>query len=207
MTHDDYSASGYGEIAVGFGERPAILVIDFQKSHTSQEFPFGARPLALRALENTLKLLEVARPMSVPVAVCFTAYQSERDMPYWKIRPVRETYLPGNAAIDLHEGLVDPNYDLVVRKTGPSMFYETKVQPFLTKAGVDTVIITGVNTSGCIRATVIDSFQRGYRTIVPEDCVGDVEEGPHRDNLRDVERRYADVVTLDLVLAYLHGRA
>jgi maleamate amidohydrolase len=207
MSHDEYSNSGYGEIPVGFGARPAILVIDFQKSHTSQQFPFGGRPLALRALENTLKLLKVARPLGVPVAVCFTAYQSERDMPHWKIRPVRETYLPGNDAIQLHEGLVDPTYDLVVRKTGPSIFYETKVEPFLTKASVDTVILTGVNTSGCIRASVIDSFQRGYRTIVPEDCVGDVEEGPHRDNLRDVERRYADVVTLDSVVNYLLSRS
>lgn len=203
MTADDYSASGYGEIKVGFGSRPAILVIDFQKSHTSQEFPFGARPLALRALENTRKLLEVARPLNIPVAVCYTSYQGERDMPYWKIRPVRETYLPGNRAIELEESIVDRSYDLVIRKTGPSIFYETKVEPFLTKASVDTVIVTGVNTSGCIRATVIDSFQRGYRTIVPEDCVGDVEEGPHRDNLRDVERRYADVVDLQTVTNYL----
>lgn len=203
MSNDDYKESGYGEIAVGFGKRPAILVVDFQKSHTSQEFPFGGRPLAIRALENTRKLLAVARPLGVPVAVCFTAYQSERDMPFWKIRPVRETYFPGNRAIMLEDNLSDPSYDLVIRKTGPSMFYETKVEPFLTKAGVDTVIITGVNTSGCIRATVIDSFQRGYRTIVPEDCVGDVEEGPHHDNLRDVERRYADVVDLETVLTQL----
>src|SRR5262249_36571125 len=109
--------------------------------------------------------------------------------------------------IKLDESISDPNYDLVIRKTGPSIFYETKVEPFLTKASVDTVIVTGVNTSGCIRATVIDSFQRGYRTIVPEDCVGDVEEGPHRDILRDVERRYADVVDLASVLAYLRGLA
>lgn len=203
MTYDDYKGSGYGEIAVGYGQRPGILVIDFQKSHTSQEFPFGGRPLAMRALENTRKLLAVARPLGIPVAVCYTAYQSERDMPYWKIRPVRENYLPGNPAIELDDSIVDRDYDLVIRKTGPSIFYETKVEPYFTKASVDTVIVTGVNTSGCIRATVIDSFQRGYRTIVPEDCVGDVEEGPHRDNLRDVERRYADVVTLDSVLGYL----
>lgn len=202
MSNDDYKHAGYGEIKVGFGSRPAILVIDFQKSHTSQEFPFGGKPLALRALENTRKLLEIARPLNIPVAVCFTAYQSERDMPYWKIRPVRENYLPGNKAIELDETISDPSYDLVIRKTGPSMFYETKVEPFLTKAGVDTVIVTGVNTSGCVRATVIDSFQRGYRTIVPEDCVGDVEEGPHHDNLRDVERRYADVVSLKEVVDY-----
>ena len=205
MTEDGYATAGYGAIDIGYGKRPAILVVDFQKSHVSQEFPFGGRPLVLRALENTMKLLPVARERNIPVAVCYTAYQSERDMPYWKIKPVRENYLPGNWAIELDERVADTNYDLVVRKTGPSIFYETKIEPFLTKAGVDTVIVTGVNTSGCIRATIIDSFQRGYRTIVPEDCVGDVEEGPHRDNLRDVSRRYADVVDLDSVLSYLNG--
>ena len=202
VLRDEYESAGYGEVAVGYGKRPAILVIDFQKSHTSQEYPFGGKPLAVRALENTRKLLDVARPLSIPVAVCFTAYQSERDMPFWKIKPVRDNYIMPNDAIQLEDNLVDSSYDLVIRKTGPSMFYETKVEPFLTKASVDTVIVTGVNTSGCIRATVIDSFQRGYRTIVPEDCVGDVEEGPHRDNLRDVGRRYADVVGLESVLAY-----
>ncbi|MBN8891527.1 MAG: hypothetical protein BGP12_15040 [Rhodospirillales bacterium 70-18] len=145
------------------------------------------------------------RPLGIPVAVCFTAYQSEHGMPYWKIRPVRETYLPGNAAIELDESIVDRSYDLVIRKTGPAIFYETKVEPFLTKASVDTVIVTGVNTSGCIRASVIDSFQRGYRTIVPEGCVGDVEEGPHHDTLRDVERRHAELVTLDSVLSHLRS--
>jgi maleamate amidohydrolase len=203
VSSDEYLKAGYGDIEIGYGSRPAVLAIDYQKSHTRPEFPFGGRPLALRALENTCRLLEAARSMNVPVALCYTAYQSVRDMPYWKIKSVREQYLPGNGAIELDDRIADATYDLIVRKTGPSMFYETKVQPFLTKARVDTVIITGVNTSGCVRATVIDSFQRGYRTVVPEECVGDVEEGPHRDNLRDIQRRYADVVDLKSVLEYL----
>jgi len=178
---DDYRASGYGALEVGFGERPAILAVDFQRSHLDPAHPFGGRPLALRALDNTRRLLAKARPLGIPVAVCYTSYHSDRDMPYWKISTVRNTYFHGHPATELDERIVDPSYDLVVCKTGPSIFYQTGVQPFLTKQRVDTVIITGVNTSGCIRATAIDSFQRGYRTIVPEDCVGDVEEGPHRD--------------------------
>ena len=68
---------------------------------------------------------------------------------------------------------------------------------------MDTAIIVGCNTSGCIRASVTDAFSYGFRVIVPEPCVGDVEEGPHRDNLRDVGRHYADVVTLEEVLDYI----
>lgn len=199
---DDYKASGYGAIEVGFGHRPAILVIDFQSAHVSPEHPFGGRPLALRALENTLALMAKAREHDIPVAACYTAYTSEKDVPYWKIETVRRNYFHGAPTTVLDPRVEEAGCDLVVCKSGPSMFYETTIQPFLTKQCVDTVILTGVNTSGCIRATAIDSFQRGYRTIVPEDCVGDVEEGPHVSNLRDIERRYVDVVDRKRVEAY-----
>ena len=103
----------------------------------------------------------------------------------------------------LDRRIYDPEYDVVVCKTGPSMMFQTPVVPYFIRQRVDTVILTGCNTSGCIRATAIDSFQHGYRTIVPEDCVGDIEEGPHRENLRDVGRRYVDIVTCADVIAYL----
>ena len=90
-------------------------------------------------------------------------------------------------------------------KKGPSIFFNTGVADFFAKERVDTVIVTGCNTSGCIRATAIDSFSHRYRTMVPEDCVGDIEEQPHRDNLRDIGRRYADVTTLAEVLAALEA--
>jgi maleamate amidohydrolase len=99
----------------------------------------------------------------------------------------------------------DPAYDLTVCKKGPSIFFNTGVADYFTKERVDTVIVTGCNTSGCIRATAIDSFSCRYRTIVPEDCVGDFEEQPHRDNLRDIGRRYADVTELETVLGQLEA--
>jgi maleamate amidohydrolase len=90
-----------------------------------------------------------------------------------------------------------------VTKKGPSIFFNTGVNDYFTKERVDTVIVTGCNTSGCIRATAIDSFSYRYRTIVPEDCVGDIEEGPHQDNLRDIGRRYVDVSDLATVIGQL----
>ncbi|MEK9966674.1 MAG: isochorismatase family protein, partial [Rhodospirillaceae bacterium] len=86
-------------------------------------------------------------------------------------------------------------------KGAPSIFFNTTVAPFLIKHGVDTVVVTGCITSGCVRASVIDAFSLGFRTIVPEDCVGDHDEEPHRANLRDVDRRYADVVDAETVLS------
>ncbi len=92
---------------------------------------------------------------------------------------------------------------LTVCKKGPSILFNTGVADYFTKERVDTVIVTGCNTSGCIRATAIDSFSYRYRTIVPEDRVGDIEEQPHRDNLQDIDRRYMDVTGLATVLGYL----
>jgi len=87
---DDYENRSYGEIPVGFGEKPGIVVVDFQTAFTDPQYPLGGAPLVMRAVENTAKLLEVARRYNVPVASCNTAYMNEREMPYWKITAVRE---------------------------------------------------------------------------------------------------------------------
>jgi maleamate amidohydrolase len=83
------------------------------------------------------------------------------------------------------------------------MFFQTPLITFLVKQGIDTVIVTGCTTSGCVRATVVDAFSYGFRVLVPEECVGDPDERQHRSNLEDVGRRYADVMTADAVEAYL----
>jgi len=202
-TIDGYAAGGYGSRAIGFGAHPAVLVIDVQRSHTSSEYPYGGLPQKLKALENIVRVCEMARVRDVPVAVCNTAYRDASEMPYWKIATVRERYLLGNPAVEIDPRVVARDRDLVFTKPGVSMFYETPLQHFLIKRCVDTVIVTGVHTSGCIRMTAVDAFQRGYRTIVPEDCVADIDQAPHDDNLRDIGRRYVDVVRADDVLRYL----
>ena len=200
---DDYERRSYGAIPVGTGEKPGIVVVDFQLGFTDPQYPLGGAPLVMRAVENTATLLKLVRRHGVPVAVCNTAYLNEREMPYWKITAVRETFLHSHPSTRLDPRIYEPSYDLQVTKKGPSIFFETGVANYFTKERVDTVIVTGCNTSGCIRATAVDSFSYRYRTIVPEDCVGDIEEQPHRDNLRDIGRRYVDVSDLVTVLAYL----
>lgn len=200
---DDYKQRSYGEIPVGTGAKPGIVVVDFQKGFTEAQYPLGGAPLVMRALENTAKLLKVARAYGVPVASCNTAYMNEREMPYWKITAVRETFRSDHPSVALDPRIYDADYDMVVCKKGPSIFFGTDVAQYFTKERVDTVIVTGCNTSGCIRATSIDAFSHRYRTLVPEDCVGDIEEQPHRDNLRDLGRRYVDVVDLQSALDYL----
>jgi maleamate amidohydrolase len=200
---DDYANRSYGEIPVGFGAKPGIVVVDFQVGFTDPRYPLGGAPLVARAVENTARLLEAARGMGVPVATCNTAYMNEREMPYWKITAVRETFLHDHPSVALDPRIYRADYDLAVTKKGPSIFFGTGVADYFAKERVDTVIVTGCNTSGCIRASAIDSFSHHYRTLVPEDCVGDIEEGPHRDNLRDLGRRYVDVTDLATVLGHL----
>ncbi len=202
---DDYRRRSYGEIPVGTGAKPGVVVVDFQKGFTDARYPLGGAPLIMRALENTEKLLKVARAFGVPVANCNTAYMNEREMPYWKITAVRETFLRDHPSVELDPRIYDAEYDLAVCKKGPSIFFGTDVADFFTKERVDTVIVTGCTTSGCIRATSIDAFSYRYRTLVPEDCVGDMEEQPHRENLRDLGRRYVDVIDLRYALDYLES--
>lgn len=204
---DDYAKRSYGAVPIGMKGKVGIVVVDFQLAFTDKAYPLGGAPLVMRGLENTARLLAVAREHRVPVASCYTGYKDEREAPHWKITAVREQFRHDHPCAALDPRIYDAAYDMKVCKYGPSIFFQTPVVPYFIKEGVETVVITGCNTSGCIRASTIDSFQYGFRTVVPEDCVGDIEEGPHHDNLRDVGRRYADISSADEVIAYLRGSA
>jgi maleamate amidohydrolase len=136
------------------------------------------------------------------VANIYTAYSSERDAPYWKIETVVKDFHHGKPGTEIDPRVLDKDYDAIFCKTGPSVFFQTAVVQYLIKERVDTVFVVGCMTSGCIRASVIDAFSYGFRVMVPEPCCGDVDEGPHKDNLRDVGRRYADILTLEESLDY-----
>jgi maleamate amidohydrolase len=203
---DAYSKRTYGGKEVGFGSKPAIAVVDFQRGYIDEKFAMGGSPLVENAVENSAKLLKLARSKNIPVATCAMAFQSEADMPHWKIPAMYNgDFFHGNEAIKLDPRIYDPNYDFLIYKYAPSIFFSSAVPTYFNKHGVDTVIICGCITSGCVRASVVDSFSYGWRTIVPEECVGDVEQTPHDANLQDIQRRYADVLPLEDVMAYLDG--
>ncbi|MDC0074291.1 isochorismatase family protein [Alphaproteobacteria bacterium] len=200
---DSYKEATYGEFQIGFGTKPAIVVVDFQQSFTDSKYPIGGFKHIHNAVEQTANLLDTARKYNIPVASCYTGYNSEKDMPYWKIGAVRDEFYLDHPGMELDNRIHKPDYDFVFSKSAPSIFFNTPLVTFLTKQCVDTVIVTGCTTSGCIRATVIDSFSWGYRTVVPEECCGDADERPHQDNLRDIGRRYADVTDRKTVENYL----
>ena len=198
--NDVYEARSYGAQSIGFGEKPGIAVVDFQLGFTDPDHSLGGSALVQRAISNSARLLNVARECGVPVANCYTGYSSARDKPYWKITAVLEGFIDGDHSTQFDPRTYDKEYDIAMRKSGASMFFQTPAAAFFNKEGVDTIILLGCVTSGCVRASIVDSFQWGFRTLVPEDCVGDQHERPHWDNLRDVSRRYCDLTTADAMI-------
>lgn len=201
-----YEAATYGALPIGFGERAAVLVVDFQKGFTDPRCTMGRSERVHAARDRTVELLTHTRRCKVPVASCFTAYHSDRDAPLWKVGAVRTGFREGSLEAEMDDAIADPSYDYIFQKTAPSIFFQTPLTGFLTKHRVDTVLVTGCVTSGCVRASVIDAFSSGYRTIVVEDCCGDPGREEHEANLRDVGRRYADVVSSEVAIAWLEAQ-
>jgi maleamate amidohydrolase len=203
---DAYGQVGYGSSEIGYGQRAAVLVVDWQTAFTDPKFALGGLERLHQARDRTASLLKVARTHGVPVAACYTAYCSSKDMPFWKVKAVRDEFFYGHPCTEMDPKIYDAG-DFTYCKNAPSMFFQTPLITFLVRQNVDTVIVTGCTTSGCVRATIVDAFSFGFRVQVPEDCCGDAEEGPHLDSLRDCGRRYCDVTHSDRVIQWLESRA
>lgn len=202
---DAFARRSYGQNEIGYGRKIGIAAVDLQTAVTDPSLPLGGGPLIKRALDNSIRVLGAARAAGLPVACCFIGYRSDLEMPRWKVGLAGEQFRLGSPGARLDPRVFDPDYDLEICKPAPSIFFQTVAGSFFTREGVDTVVVLGAATSGCIRASVIDSFSLGYRTIVPEDCVGDHDEDAHRSNIRDMDRRYADITTADDVIARIQA--
>ena len=201
VTHD-YQRKGLGYL-VGFGQKPGIVNVDFIKSFTDPTSPLGSNLDS--EVEATARLLAVARRKRVPVAFTTVAYDPNfREAGVFiKKLPALKMLVRGSDAVEVDPRLArEPDEHLIV-KSYASAFFGTSLSSLFVSQGVDTVIVTGCTTSGCVRATVIDSMQHGFRTIIPVQCVGDRAAMPHEANLFDMNAKYGDVVELDDVLRYL----
>lgn len=196
------TARGFG-VRLGFGRRPAVVVVDFIQAFTDPQYAVGAnfdREVAL-----TARLLEAARATGIPVVFTTVAYQegyAEAPLFVAKVPALRDL-LAGTPATEVDPRLGRAATESVIVKKFASAFFGTALQSQLTAAQVDTVLVAGCTTSGCIRATVVDALQYGFRPIVVRECVGDRAVGPHEANLFDIQTKYGDVVSLDEALAFL----
>jgi maleamate amidohydrolase len=199
-----YKNAGYGQKEVGFGQSPALLLVDFQNAFIGEKFITGRSPMIKQAAEHTSDLLKLARAQNIPVIYTVVAYRNDQwDIGNWKTDIGWITL--GSEAAEVTPILKPKEDEPVVIKKYPSAFFGTEVLSLLTTKHVDTLIVTGCTTSGCIRASVIDSFSYGFKTIIPEECVGDQSQQQHDSNLFDVNARYADVVTKMKVEEYLQS--
>lgn len=162
---DIYEQRGYGGRALGFGAKPGVVVVDFQRGFIDPTFPMGGAPMVDEAVRRTVPLIEAAKRAGLPVIACVNGYDSPRAAPNWKVAPVLDL-LRGTPAVELDPRIAAAGPDVVLMKSAPSIFFATPAAAILTKERVDTVIVTGCITSGCIRASVIDAFSLGFRVMV-----------------------------------------
>ena len=200
-----YQKQGFGNSS-GIGQRPSLLIVDFVNGFANPD-QFGGGNIG-EAIENTRGLLAEARTLGLPIAFTRVVYADDgSDAGVFTLKAPALTQLTEGAfGSQIVDQLKPRDGEYIVRKTQPSAFFGTNLTAWYVSKGVDTVIIAGCTTSGCIRASVIDSMSYNFRTVVASDCVGDRALGPHEANLFDMEQKYADLMSSSGILAILHER-
>lgn len=194
---------GFGH-STGMGNSPAIVVIDFMKGFTDPASPLGAD--FSKEVQATKELLERARETGVPVIFTTVIYESHfKDAAHFIEKvPALKGLTAGSEWVEIDPLLErDEAREALVVKKFASAFFGTSLSSMLAYEKVDTLIITGCTTSGCVRATAVDALQHGYRVVVPEECVGDRSTKAHEANLYDIQTKYGDVVGVGEVKNYL----
>ena len=195
--------SGAFDGTLGFGTKPALILIDFVEAYFDSESPLYAG--VEEALASALRIRDAARRAGIPVFytnVVYTPGGADGGVFYRKV-PALKVFEQGNPLGAWPQGLEPGEDEYVISKQYPSAFFGTSLAATLTANKVDSLIITGLTTSGCVRATCIDTVSNGFIPIVVAEACGDRHASPHEANLFDMGAKYADVVSEDAVLKYL----
>lgn len=188
---------------LGFGDRPALILVDFVQAYFDPSCPLFAD--VDDALASALRIRAAARDAGLPVIYTNVVYQEggADGGVFYRKAPVLENFVAGNPLGHWPEGLAPADGELVVSKQYPSAFFGTSLAADLAAMEIDTLIITGLTTSGCVRATCVDAMSSGFIPIVVADACGDRHEAPHEANLFDMNAKYADVVSEQDVKSHL----
>ena len=199
---DIYKAQGFGNRS-GFGRAPALLIVDFTNGFNDPAM-FGGGNISA-AIEKTAGLLARARLAKIPVVFTRVVYADDgSDAGVFCLKaPALRGLTEAAPSSQIVPELAPAPGEHIIRKTQPSAFFGTGLAGWLAGKGVDTIIVTGCTTSGCVRASVIDSMSHNFRTIVASDGVGDRAMGPHEANLFDMGQKYADLHTCEEIAALL----
>ena len=205
MTGLQENYAGTFDGSLGIGDAPALILVDFVKAYFDPQSPLYAD--VEDSLASARRLVEAARKAGIPVIYTNVVYQpggADGGVFYRKL-PALKVFDAGSPLGHWAEGLEPRDDELVISKQYPSAFFGTPLASTLSEKGVDTLLITGVTTSGCIRATCVDAMSYGFVPIIVEDACGDRHEEPHRANLFDMQAKYADVMSEQAVTDHLAG--
>lgn len=197
-------AKAYGT-RVGFGQRPALILVDFCQGYFDPDCDLYAG--VDDALASALRVRAAARAAGVPVILTNVVYHPtaiDGGRFFEKAAPLRY-FLQGSPMGAWPAGLVPQADELIISKQYPSAFFGTSLASTLTARGIDSVLLTGLTTSGCVRATCVDAMSHGFRTTVIAEACGDRHPGPHEANLFDMNAKYADVVSEADATGFLGG--
>ncbi|MGR7995109.1 MULTISPECIES: isochorismatase family protein [unclassified Xanthobacter] len=197
-----YQRQKFGQ-KLGFGVSASLVVIDYTRGFADPAILGGGNIAA--AIANTVTLLSAARHAGIPIAFTRHIYADDgSNFNLFNVKlPTNNLLTTSSDAAQIVPELTPTAGELVIDKQYPSAFIGTNLASWLTQRRVDTLIVTGCTTSGCVRASSVDAMCAGFRPMVVRDCVGDRAEGPHESNLFDLQQKYADVVSLTEVLTYL----
>jgi maleamate amidohydrolase len=201
-----YAERGFGRRA-GAGERPALVVVDLVEGFTAPESPLWCDADA--AVAATARLLDAARETGAPVAFTTVEYDdagARVAAAFLDKVPALRTLAPGTRWPRVDARVAARPGEPVLQKLFASAFFGTPLSAMLAAHGADTVVVCGASTSGCVRATVVDALQHGYRVVVPREAVADRAAAPHEAALFDIDAKYGDVVGIDDAVALLRGR-
>lgn len=200
----NYARGGFGQ-RLAPGHRPALLIIDFVEAYLARESPLYAGVETARRATETL--LDAARRVNIRIAHTFVEYEpgGRNGGIFFRKVPALRCFERGAHPewCAFARGLEPAAGETVIGKQYASAFFATPLASLLTSQGIDTVLIAGVSTSGCIRASAVDCCQHGFVPMVVREAVGDRAPEPHEASLFDLQAKYAEVVTLDDALAYI----
>ncbi len=203
--HEFFRQRGFG-LRIGFGKRPALLVIDMINAFTDPSMMLGADLDG--PIEATRQMLQVAHVKGVPVLFSTVSYSEpgQKDAGIWALKQKGAvTLVTGSHGVQIDERLQFAPGDSLLVKKYASCFFGTDLVSRLLARNIDTLIIAGCTTSGCVRATAVDACQTGFRPMIVREAVGDRSEAAHVQSLFDLDAKYGDVVTLEDTLNYLKG--
>ena len=192
----------------GFGASPALLVVDMNVGFTDPESPLVCD--LDEVVVAIQQLLEEARKAGFPVVYTTVAYDegAKRTAAAFIDKvPALLTLAAGSRWVEIDPRIAPVAAEPVLTKLFASAFFGTPLSSLLATAGCDSVVVTGASTSGCVRATVVDALQHGYRPVVPREAVGDRNPAAHEANLNDIDAKYGDVVSLEETLTHLEELA